>query len=213
MNSNGLQLDLHLPFWKDGRRLQAKLQGKSLGIQGPSGSGKTSILRCVAGFPSLAEGAVSHEGTRWLDSAKGVCVAPEQRNVGLVPQDNLLFPHLTVAEHLCFGRNADKSLISRWRDILQLESIWDRPVTNLSGGEKKRVAIGRVAVQPVSVLLFDEPFAGVDWDHREQLIAAFQELMADQRLATIIVSHDPRELEILCDEVIKLPLEAERPGQ
>ncbi len=208
MPSRRLQIDLTLPFWERGQHLQTSLTGGSLGIQGPSGSGKTSILRCLAGFPSLAEGRVIHDGNSWFDSLRKVYLPPERRSVGFVPQDNLLFPHLTVAEHLKCGKGAREDLIDRWRDILQLGAVWDRSIGSLSGGEKKRVAIGRVAVSPARVLLFDEPFAGVDWDHREHLMVAFRELMADRDLITVIVSHDPRELEILCDEVMKFPLEA-----
>ncbi|HMO77267.1 MAG TPA: ABC transporter ATP-binding protein [Sphingopyxis sp.] len=188
----------------DGASLALR-SGRIACLLGPSGCGKSTLLRMIAGLEPVDSGEIRLRGA--VMSAPGRQVAPEDRGVGLVFQDNALFPHLDVAGNVGFGlsgvtkaeRHAKVAdLLARFH-VDHLAKAWPHM---LSGGEQQRVAIARALAREPSLLLLDEPFSGLDGDLRERVR---QSLLADLRDAgatVLIVTHDPEEAMGLADDLI-----------
>ncbi|MGQ3102119.1 MAG: ABC transporter ATP-binding protein [Sphingopyxis solisilvae] len=174
-------------------------------LLGPSGCGKSSLLRLIAGLEAVDAGTIRLRGQ--TVAAAGLTVAPERRGVGLVFQDNALFPHLDVAANVGFGlaglAAVDRparvaALLDRFH-IAHLAAAWPHM---LSGGEQQRVAIARALAREPSLLLLDEPFSGLDGHLREAVRDA---LLADLRAAgtsVLIVTHDPEEAMMIADNLV-----------
>ena len=187
------------------------VRGECVGVLGPSGCGKSTLLRIVAGLERVDAGVVELEGTRTDDPKRRV--PPEDRNVGLVFQEQALWPHMDVADNLNFvldargvskadGREA-KAHAAAEAAGFPLELLSRRP-GELSGGERQRAAVARALVQEPAVLLLDEPLTGMDRDLRYQLIATLRRLRAERGLTTLLVTHDQREAFALADRVVVL---------
>src|SRR5262249_20703715 len=136
-----------------------------LAVVGPSGAGKTSILRAVGGEFRPSWGRIVHDGVTLFDRDKGVWLPPERRRIGWVYQDARLFPHMPVRETLRYGlqRSRGRRIVA-FDDVvgvLELERLLPRRPTELSGGEKQRVAIGRALLSQPALLLMDEPLAAL----------------------------------------------------
>jgi molybdate transport system ATP-binding protein len=173
-----------------------------LGVFGPSGSGKTSLLEAIAGIRIPDEGEI-RVGDRLLFSSKERINLPARdRHIGYVPQDALLFPNMNVMENVRYGnRGGDfDSLIK----MLELESLLDRGVMKLSGGEKQRVAIARALMTQPSILLLDEPLAGVDRDRRDVILPYILRIRKELHVPLIYVTHDEAELNSIADRVLRL---------
>ncbi len=179
--------------------------GRVAALLGPSGCGKSTLLRMIAGLEGIDGGAIHVRGAPV--SAPDTFVAPEQRGVGLVFQDNALFPHLDVQANVAFGiahlprteRNARVAMMLSRLHIEHLAAAWPHM---LSGGEQQRVAIARAMAREPSLLLLDEPFSGLDGDLRERVR---QSLMDDLRLAgatVLVVTHDPAEAMMIADDLV-----------
>lgn len=180
-------------------------QGRITCLLGPSGCGKSSLLRMIAGLERLDEGRIAIRGEEM--SVAGRITPPEHRGVGLVFQDNALFPHLDVRGNVEFGiRHFPKAerqarveeLLGRFH-IRHLAQSWPHM---LSGGEQQRVAIARALAREPSLLLLDEPFSGLDTHLRETLRKS---LLADLRAAgatVLIVTHDPEEAMAMADDLM-----------
>ncbi len=202
-----LACNLTLPL--DRFTLEATLEtdADAVGVFGASGSGKTSLLETVAGLRRGARGRLSFAGTVWLDSATGVLEPPEGRRVGYVPQDGLLFPNLDVKGNLLAGAGRAKdasSLLERVSDVLRLAPLWPRDVRTLSGGERQRVALGRALCSGPDLLLLDEPLASLDLALRRRLIPFLRQVRKEFAVPLLLVSHDPMEVQALCDELVVL---------
>ena len=179
--------------------------GRVAALLGPSGCGKSTLLRMIAGLETLDTGEIRLRGET-VSSPLHV-IAPERRGVGLVFQDNALFPHLNVQGNIAFGishlpaaeRQARvEAMLTRFH-IEHLANAWPH---TLSGGEQQRVAIARALAREPSLLLLDEPFSGLDGTLRERVR---QSLMADLREAgatVLVVTHDADEAMILADDLI-----------
>ena len=177
-------------------------RARSIGIFGASGSGKTTLLRGLAGLEPEFEGHVRIQGETLFDTAK-VRVPVHERRIGFVFQESRLFPHLTVSENLDFGRRGPDDVTRRSIiELLELEPLLSARPRTLSGGESRRVAIGRALLTSPRVLVLDEPFAGLD-DRRKRQIEPFLARMRDElEIPTIVVSHDTAELAGLVDEYV-----------
>jgi molybdate transport system ATP-binding protein len=173
-----------------------------LGLFGPSGSGKTSLLESIAGIRTPDEGEI-RVGERLLFSSKGgVNVPARDRHIGYVPQDAALFPNMTVTANIRYGnRGGDFDALA---EILDLRLLLDRGVYNLSGGEKQRIAIARALMTRPSILLLDEPLAGVDRGRREVILPYILRIRKELRVPLIYVTHDEAELNSIADRVLRL---------
>jgi len=182
-------------------------------LVGPSGSGKTSILYIIAGLLTPQIGHVSLGERSLLDTRRAVNLKPEQRRVGLVFQDHVLFPHLSVRQNLLYGHKRRGQVRSpgigkiepeRVIQVLELAPLMERAPRNLSGGEKQRVALGRALLSSPELLLMDEPLAGLDEALRERVLDYLGRVLQEWRVPTLYVSHNPQEVQRLAGEIIVL---------
>ena len=169
---------------------------RRLAIIGPSGSGKSLALRLIAGLEHNENGMV-RLGTTDLDA-----LPPERRQIGYMPQDYGLFPHMTVAQQLAFPVDADAASARYWLEHLGLARLVGRLPSQLSFGQRQRVALARALTRHSQLLLFDEPFAALDTPRRRRLQQSLRALQREIAAVTIIVTHDPDEAALLADEVL-----------
>ncbi|MBE0621587.1 MAG: ABC transporter ATP-binding protein [Burkholderiales bacterium] len=184
-------------------------RGELVALVGPSGSGKSTILRCIAGLAHPGEGVVSCAGDVWLDTARGIDLAPQQRSVGIVFQHYALFPHLSAHKnvmaamtHVAAGERAGRA-----RELLQLvhlSGLEERHPRQLSGGQQQRVALARALARDPAVLLLDEPFSAVDRVTRRRLQRELAQLRSRIRVPIILVTHDLDEARVLADRMVIL---------
>jgi molybdate transport system ATP-binding protein len=183
--------------------------GEVVALLGPNGAGKTTALRAVAGLLPLDRGRIEVGDAVLDDPAAGVFVPPAQRAVGYVPQDHVLFPHLSALDNVGFGlrargatRASARADAAGWLDRLGLtERASARPAA-LSGGEAQRVALARaLAIEP-GVLLLDEPLAALDARTRPGVRAELRRHLATFAGARVLVTHDPVDAAVLADRLV-----------
>ncbi len=175
---------------------------------GPSGSGKTSIVSMVAGLVTPDRGRIMCNGTVLFDSARRVCVSPHRRGIGYVFQDGRLFPHMTVAQNLDYGRRmyripADVDERERVVTLLDIARLLDRRPGKLSGGERQRVAIGRALLMRPQLLLLDEPLASLDAARKREIFPYLLRLR-DETVPMIYVSHNAAELRRIATTIVRI---------
>ena len=195
--------DLNVQFTVASRELVALL--------GPNGAGKTSVLRVLAGLVPLAAGRVRLDGGLLEDPAAGVRIAPERRPIGVVFQDYLLFPHLSVLENVAFGlrsrgtrRPAALNVASQWLERVGLEAYAHRKPGSLSGGQAQRVALARALATNPALLLMDEPMAALDASTRVELRRELRHQLASFDGVRLVVTHDPLEAMAMADRLVIL---------
>jgi molybdate transport system ATP-binding protein len=205
------ELDAALRLHRGGFRLEADLTippDRTVALLGPNGAGKSTVVAALAGLLSLDEGHVVLAGTTLDDPAAGVFVAPEHRRVGVVFQDYLLFPHLSVLDNVAFGLRCrfDRPEASErarlWLARLGLEGIATRRPGELSGGQAQRVALARTLATEPQLLLLDEPLAALDVTTRLGLRRALGRHLAAFDGPRLLITHDPTEAFLLADEVV-----------
>jgi thiamine transport system ATP-binding protein len=167
-------------------------------LLGPSGVGKSTLLRVVAGL------LVPDAGSVWLDDTDLTDVPPHRRRIGLMFQDEQLFPHLDVAANVGFGprmAGADRATVDRrvstLLSLVGLDGFGDRRVTTLSGGEAKRVALARALAPEPAVLLLDEPLTGLDRELHDRLAVDLAAVLRDTGTAAVLVTHDHDEAAVI----------------
>jgi ABC-type Fe3+/spermidine/putrescine transport system ATPase subunit len=172
--------------------------GSCLGLIGPNGSGKTTILECVAGIIRPKRGRIL------IDDVDVTNLPPEKRGVGYVPQDFVLFPHLSAEQNIAFALKDAKS--DKVKDImgwLEIGHLAGRDVKSLSGGEKQKVALARALAANPKVLLLDEPLSSLDPLNRDrlrrELKSIISKILATLNLPVIYVTHDLPEAELMSD--------------
>jgi molybdate transport system ATP-binding protein len=179
-----------------------------LGLFGPSGSGKTSLLEAIAGIRRPDAGEVRIGNRILFSSSKRIDVPARERHIGYVPQDALLFPNLDVTGNINYGKRGpdaqDEEQFVALAAILDLQALLDRRVQMLSGGEKQRVAIARALMTRPSILLLDEPLAGVDRERREVILPYILRIRRELHVPLIYVTHDETELNSIADRVLRL---------
>jgi molybdate transport system ATP-binding protein len=183
--------------------ITAELSGPVTGIFGPSGAGKTSLLDVVAGLRLPRSGRVALNDVLFDDAEERIHVAARHRRIGYVPQENALFPHMSVMKNVRYGAAAD-ALIDRVIDVLEIGHLLERGVRSLSGGEQKRVAVARALVTSPSLLLLDEPLAGLDRPLHGRILMFLKRIRDDFRLPMLYVTHDSAELAEIAEETVVL---------
>jgi molybdate transport system ATP-binding protein len=189
--------------------LQAKFDLKSghcLGIMGASGSGKTTLLHSLAGLLMPASGVIQSHQYIWFDSKQGIQLPPWQRQVGIVFQDGRLFPHMNVQQNLVYGipKGAVSISLQEVVAVLDIGALLQRKPSQLSGGEKQRVAIGRALLSQPGVLLMDEPLSGLDETLKQQVLPYIRKVITTFGLPTLYVSHVRDEVAEIANEVLQL---------
>jgi molybdate transport system ATP-binding protein len=184
-------------------------EGEVVALLGPNGAGKTTLLRAIAGLVPIDSGSVKLDGEVLEDTAAGRYVPTEQRSIGVVFQDYLLFPHMSVLDNVAFGlrargvARADAALRAReWLDRVGLTSYVKSKPAELSGGERQRVALARALAADPRLLLLDEPLAALDVTTRVGLRRDLKAHLASFRGIRLVVTHDPLEAVTLADRLI-----------
>jgi len=185
--------------------------GELVAVLGPNGAGKTSLLRALAGLLPLSAGRVTLDGVVLEDPVEGIRVPSERRPIGLVFQDYLLFPHLSVLENVAFGlrargmaRAAAIDEARRWLDRVGLPAEGDRRPVSLSGGQAQRVALARVLALNPALLLLDEPMAALDASTRVEFRRDLRRHLESFRGVRLLVTHDPVEAMAMADRLVVL---------
>lgn len=179
--------------------------GEIVALLGPSGSGKSTLLRVVAGL------VVPDGGRVVLDGVDVTRLPTHRRHVGLVFQDEQLFPHLSVGDNVAFGlRMAGVATAERRRRVDDLLAVVGLPgfaaraVDTLSGGEAKRVAVARSLAPAPKVLLLDEPLTGLDRDLHDRLQVEVAEIIRRTGTTAVWVTHDEGEADAVSDRILRL---------
>lgn len=173
-------------------------------ILGPSGCGKSTLLRAVAGLDNLCSGQIRIGGK--LLSSSDYTLSPDKREVGMVFQDFALFPHLTVAENIAFGLRAwskaeQKQRVDRLLALVGLAGMESRYPDSLSGGQQQRIALARAMAPKPKLLLLDEPFSGLDASLREELVPEIREILLEEEVSALLVTHDQMEAFAMADKI------------
>ena len=181
--------------------------GEFVAVLGSSGSGKTTLLRLIAGFDEPNAGEISI-ANKVVASSK-VFVPAEDRKVGYVPQDAALFPHLSVFENVAFGlkglsKAARADRVSELLKLVSMEASGDKSATELSGGQKHRVALARALAPEPELILLDEPFAALDAELRAKIREEMKAVLDELSCTTILVTHDQEEALSIADRVALL---------
>jgi molybdate transport system ATP-binding protein len=166
---------------------------------GPSGAGKTTLLRLLAGLERADSGEIRFRGEVWFDSARGVCLAPQQRRAGLLFQDYALFPHLTVARNVGYAARRGKK-----RELLEafgLDGLAARYPRDISGGQRQRVALARALAAEPALLLLDEPLSALDAATRGRMRHELRRMLLAGGVPSMVVTHDRVEAVALGDRM------------
>ena len=201
-----IELDIRLPLAGFELEVRSRFESGAVAVMGPSGAGKTSLLESIAGL-RRASGRILLAGETVLDSERSVDLPPERRRVGYVPQDALLFPHLTAAENVRFALPRDESgkrLFDEAVSMLGIESLLARYPATLSGGERQRVALARALVTRPRLLLLDEPLAAVDVELKERILPYLMRVRDEMRVPLFYVTHNAGEALLLAREALLL---------
>ena len=171
-------------------------QGDIICLLGPSGIGKTTILRTIAGLEKINTGKIILKNK--LLSSKDIHVEPEDRNISMAFQDNSLFPHYNVLENIKFGaeRNKKKKKGLNINDIikfLHIDHVVDKFPHQISSGEAQRASLARSLLSNPDLLLLDEPLSNVDQSFKEEIQVKLKQILIEQKITTIIVTHDSYE--------------------
>ncbi len=185
--------------------------GEVVAVIGPNGAGKSTLLRSISGLVPLTSGSIEIGGVTVDDPARDILTAPESRRVGVVFQDYLLFPHMSVADNIAFGpraagvgRRQARELAGDWITRLSLTGLADRKPSELSGGQSQRVALARALACDPAVLLLDEPLAALDAGTRIDVRAELREHLAFVGIPTLLVTHDPLDALVLAERIVVL---------
>ncbi|WP_458759474.1 molybdenum ABC transporter ATP-binding protein [Afipia sp. TerB] len=179
------------------------------GLFGASGAGKTSIINMIAGLIRPDRGTVKIDGATLDDTDTQTHVPPHRRRIGYVFQEARLFPHLSVAQNLDYGRRMnglarDEAHVQRIVGLLDIGRLLTRRSGQLSGGERQRVALGRALLSKPRLLLLDEPLGALDDSRKAEILPYLIRLRDDDSVPMVYVSHDADEMRQLAGRVVIL---------
>ncbi|WP_300752062.1 ATP-binding cassette domain-containing protein [Janthinobacterium sp.] len=214
-----MQLDLDIrATLRSGKRsfnlhVQCTSNSQRIAVFGPSGAGKSMTLKAIAGLFTPSEGHIRLNGRTLFDSAAGINLAPQQRNVAYLFQDYALFPHLTVRQNVGFGlrrgwlnprARTKLEKVDQWLDAFHLQELAHQYPDELSGGQRQRVALARALVSDPAALLLDEPFAALDPALRVKMRLELSQWQQRLEVPIILITHDPEDARILGEHVLYL---------
>jgi len=180
-------------------------KGEFASIIGKSGSGKTTLLKIISGLKKQTKGEILLNDK--ILSNDGIFLEPENRNLGLVVQEKVLFPHLKVLANVEFGINGEENKKGKAVEMLKkfhITNLMDKYPHEISGGEAQRVALARTLVTKPKILLLDEPFNGLDEELKKEIYPDVNKILNDNKITTIMVSHNISEVKDLSDRVFNL---------
>ena len=204
LSLQNISLDLDNKEILKGLNLQVD-KGEFIAITGSSGAGKTSLLRIICGLESPKEGEILLDNMIIFN--KGISVPTEKRNIGLVIQEKVLFPHLTARKNIEFGLSKSSSNESHVDEILHhlnITKLANKFPHELSGGESQRVALARSIVMKPKLLLLDEPFTGLDTELKSNIYPEIQSILKNNMITSLMVTHDLNEVKALSDKCFNL---------
>ena len=177
--------------------------GEVVSLVGPSGEGKTTLLRVIAGIERAESGSVR------VDGSDVTHLPTHKRGIGLVFQDNQLFPHLTVGENIAYAmrgisKHEQQLRVNELLALVGLEGLNDRDVTVISGGEAKRVAVARSLAANPKVMLLDEPLNGLDGELHDRLLRDLSTLLSQRNTTVVHVTHDRNEANQFADRIVDI---------
>jgi molybdate transport system ATP-binding protein len=194
---------LSLDVWLDAE------PGEVVALLGPNGAGKTTILRCLAGLLAIDRGSIAVFGEILDDPAAGTFVPAEQRSSGVMFQQYLLFPHMSVLENVAFAlraRGVDKSVAHerarKWLSRVGSDGVERSRPAQLSGGQAQRVALARALASDPKLLLLDEPLAALDAATRVEVRRELRRHLVGFEGSAVLVTHDPVDAYTLADRVV-----------
>jgi len=178
-------------------------EGERVALKGSSGCGKSTLLKVIAGLEK------PYSGKLFFDGKDVTTLSPHRREFGYVFQDFALFPHLSVKNNILFGISGYKSserkvLLKKYTEMLHIDSLLDHYPNELSGGQKQRVAIARTLITSPKIILMDEVFSALDEGLKEKVRLEILEVLKELKITTILVTHDSRDAEVLCDKIIEM---------
>jgi molybdate/tungstate transport system ATP-binding protein len=177
-------------------------QGEFVTLLGPTGAGKTLVLESIAGITPIASGRIL------INGRDVTCLPPEKRGIGIVYQDNALFPHMNVYQNITFGlryhkpRGRSKQALDDLIEPLRLGHLLKRSVRNLSGGERQRVSLARALAIDPSILLLDEPLSALDPGFRDEIRIILKQLHEHTGITVLMVTHDFTEAHFLAQRAV-----------
>lgn len=187
-------------------------KGKTLVLFGHSGSGKSTVLQMISGLvPPDNVNDNENPAKIFIDTTDCSNLHPAKRNVGMVFQNAVLFPHLRVDDNVAYGlrckgfsKKESRKLASEFLAKFNLDGFSTRNVNSLSGGEAQRVSLARTLIVKPKVILFDEPFSALDKPLAKSLATDIKNLQKEQNFTSILVTHDKEEAKLLGDFVFKM---------
>lgn len=195
INSNTILKDIDLSVEED----------EFISVIGKSGSGKTTLLKIISGLIRQTSGEISlNDRTLANDN---LFIEPENRKLGLVVQEKVLFPHLNVQSNVEFGISSDSEKKEKSIEMLRkfhISNLKDKYPHEISGGEAQRVALARTLVTKPSVLLLDEPFNGLDQELKDEIYPDIKKILKINKITTIMVSHDLNEVKSFSAKIYSL---------
>ena len=181
-------------------------EGEILSILGPSGCGKTTLLRLISGLERLYQGQIKIY-KKTVSSSK-VYIPPNKRSLGLVLQEKVLFPHLSILNNVKFGIRGDndsrKNKALEFLKLFKVDQYANSYPNNLSGGEQQRVAIARSISPNPKILLMDEPFGSLDDDLKKELREETKKIIKKNKTTCILVTHNIEDALSMSDRIIRL---------
>jgi molybdate transport system ATP-binding protein len=185
--------------------------GETVAVLGPNGAGKSTLVRVASGLRALDAGTVELDGRVLDDPATSAFVPAEERSIGVLFQELLLFAHLDVTDNVAFGLRAAgagradaRRAAAEWLDRLGLAELGGARVAGLSGGEAQRVALARALAPAPRALLLDEPLASLDADVRGDVRRRLRQHLELHEGPCVLVTHDPLDAAVLADRVVVL---------
>ncbi len=205
--SNCLEIDIKAHIGKFRLAVSFQAGAEFTVISGASASGKTSILKCISGLRKPDSGLIRFAAKTFFDSDSKINLSPQKRGCGYVIQKSGLFPHLNVAENICFGidkktASEKKRRLSELLALVKMEGLELRKAGELSGGQVQRVALARALAPEPEILLLDEPFNALDPELRQELGEELKTIQNKLNLPLIMVTHSRQEALLLADRLI-----------